>query len=527
MSQRGQGAAFTPDPDSSSALQRSWRKWVRVTGMALESVMRLWWRMRFLVEVLLWERMGSLLWLLVGAWRERRGHYLLAGLPALAVALGAVYVPLMLTDDVEGFYEREAQQATQAHNPALAVLCCERLSLLRPGDASYRFRLALAAEAVGQQERASAILRDLAPMTRTGGYGPAQLRLAQGLLANPKASAQDKDEAESRLRCALKNDTVAPQANLLLGQHLLATGRADQAEPYLLKAVEIWPELRLPLARYYLRKGQKDESVRQAARAASVYEDLAKRDPQDETPRIHWAEALTLRQQFPTALSVLAVGAHASAPGQRQARAQVYAQWAEFLERDGRDEPERIFSLIERGLAEDPKNASLLLKLMDFTKQDGAAGAKARQALQDQLAHGKSPALLHVALGMDLWQRGDKAGARQHLEQAYQAAPEAALIANNMAWMLAFTDPPDLQKSHDLVETALRRWPNQPRFRNTRGHILAKLGRWQEAVTDLEASLDSLPDKSNAHRALAEAYDHLGLPAMAAEHQRLAAAKAP
>jgi len=45
-------------------------------------------------------------------------------------------------------------------------------------------------------------------------------------------------------------------------------------------------------------------------------------------------------------------------------------------------------------------------------------------------------------------------------------------------------------------------------------------------VTDLEASLDALPDKSNAHRALAEAYDHLGLPAMAAKHQRLAAAKA-
>ncbi len=73
----------------------------------------------------------------------------------------------------------------------------------------------------------------------------------------------------------------------------------------------------------------------------------------------------------------------------------------------------------------------------------------------------------------------------------------------------------------------LKREPNQPRYRNTRGHILAMFGRWQEAATDLEASLDSLPDKSNAHRALAEAYDHLGLPVMAAQHERMAEAKTP
>jgi tetratricopeptide (TPR) repeat protein len=525
MSQRGQGSWFTRNPYSPRALQRFSRQGARVTGMATEAVLHFWWRSRFLVEVLLWERMCSFLWLLVGAWRERRGQYLLAGMPALAVALGAIYP--ILSADVEGFYQREAQQATQAHNSSLAVLCFERLSTLRPGNATYRFRLALAAEAVGQLERASAILRDLAPTAHARGYGPAQLRLAQGLLAKPNASAQDKNEAESRLRRALDDDTVDPQASLLLGQHLMATGRADQAEPHLLRAVEVWPELRLPLARYYLRKGQKEKSIRQAARAASVFEDLAKRNPEDATPRIHWAETLTLGQQFPTALSVLEAGSQASSPDRRQARAQVYAQWAEYSEGDGRAEPKRVFSLIERGLAEDPTNASLLLKLLDFTRQDGAAGDKARQALQDQLAQGTSPALLHVALGMDLWQQGDKAGAKQHLEQAYQAVPETGLIANNLAWMLAFSDPPDLKKSYDLVETALRRWPNQPRFRNTRGHILAKLGRWQEAVTDLEASLDSLPDKSNAHRTLAEAYDHLGLPAMAAKHQSLAAAKAP
>jgi predicted Zn-dependent protease len=142
--------------------------------------------------------------------------------------------------------------------------------------------------------------------------------------------------------------------------------------------------------------------------------------------------------------------------------------------------------------------------------------------LQILLAEGKSPAILHLMLGIDQWQQGNKAGGLQHVEQAYLASPQAPLIANNLAWMLANGGSPDLPRALELIESVLKREPKQPRFRNTRGYILAKLGRWQEAVADLEASLADLPDKSLCHSTLAEAYDHLGLPSLASDHRRLA-----
>ena len=67
--------------------------------------------------------------------------------------------------------------------------------------------------------------------------------------------------------------------------------------------------------------------------------------------------------------------------------------------------------------------------------------------------------------------------------------------------------------------------PDQGRFRDTRGQILAKMGRWKEALADLEAALPSAPRSTELHRTLAEVYTHLGVPGMAAEHRALAEQK--
>jgi predicted Zn-dependent protease len=188
--------------------------------------------------------------------------------------------------------------------------------------------------------------------------------------------------------------------------------------------------------------------------------------------------------------------------------------------------PEQAFALIQRGLQDDHQNADLLQRMLSFTKNAGGTGDEARRTLQALLVEGKSPTILHLVLGIDQWQQGNKSAGLQHVEQAYLASPQAPLLANNLAWMLANGDPPDLPRALELIESVLKREPNQLRFRNTRGHILVKLGQWQQAVPDLEASLAVLPDKSECHTALAEAYDHLGMASLANDHRRLAAKKA-
>jgi predicted Zn-dependent protease len=80
-----------------------------------------------------------------------------------------------------------------------------------------------------------------------------------------------------------------------------------------------------------------------------------------------------------------------------------------------------------------------------------------------------------------------------------------------------------------MINSVIEHNPTEPQYRGTRGHILAKLGRWQEAVPDLEASLKH-KDTPEVHQRLAEAYDNLGMASLAAKHRQAAdaaQAKAP
>ena len=73
----------------------------------------------------------------------------------------------------------------------------------------------------------------------------------------------------------------------------------------------------------------------------------------------------------------------------------------------------------------------------------------------------------------------------------------------------------------------MQRQPERPNFRDTRGQILAKMGRWKEALVDLEIALRAMVGNRGLHRALAEVYQHLDQPSLAAEHRRIAERKAP
>ncbi len=73
----------------------------------------------------------------------------------------------------------------------------------------------------------------------------------------------------------------------------------------------------------------------------------------------------------------------------------------------------------------------------------------------------------------------------------------------------------------------MKQSPEDSRFRDTRGHILMKLERWQDALADLELALRGREDNPGVHEALATVYDKLDMPEIAARHRRLAEGKRP
>ena len=132
------------------------------------------------------------------------------------------------------------------------------------------------------------------------------------------------------------------------------------------------------------------------------------------------------------------------------------------------------------------------------------------------------PTSVLINLGVAAYQQEDFAAARSHFEAVVRQKPDSAGIANNLAWLLAETEPVDLQRAFALAEQATRLEPDNPLYRDTRGQILVKLKRWSEAVTDLEYAANGVARSAETHSALAKAYEQLGDEKLAAAHRDLA-----
>jgi tetratricopeptide (TPR) repeat protein len=198
-------------------------------------------------------------------------------------------------------------------------------------------------------------------------------------------------------------------------------------------------------------------------------------------------------------------------------------------------------------LQNDPNNGVLLQQLLQITHGSDASAEQARQRLRELIAQRPS-AVLHLALGLDAYAEGKPEQARFHWEQAVSEDREHMLVAaNNVAWLLshpqpgdqkalklatgaqamllpATAEPANLNRALELIVFVVKQRPTNPRFRETRGQILLKMGRWKESIADLEYALPApVPaNKGPIHASLARAYQELGLPELAEQHRKLA-----
>jgi tetratricopeptide (TPR) repeat protein len=460
-------------------------------------------------------------------WRGRPFRALLAGLPALLVGGGVLGTCILgattPAQEVEARYLERAKTALKARDYPAALTCYDRLAYRGEERPEVLYGLAVCAEALGDGGRAEALMSGLAPADRPG-YSPAHLWQARRLLHAPRLSAQGRAEAEAHLVHALDGELDDREAaHALLGEVYLGAGQLDQAQLHLAKAVRTRPYVHLQLARVYARRGDRDRARGEADLAVGYYRARAKADLQDRQARLLWAEAKTFLEDFPAAVGVLDEGWAATHDNAyRTALANVYLVWSDVLGRDPKADLGARLRLLENGLKCDAANLGLLERLLAATRVGGPEADRARSALQGVLARGQAPASVHFALGLDAWQRGRKDEARVHWERALELAPQTPTVANNLAWLLAETDSADLPRALELANFAVERAPNEKSFRDTRGRIFARMGKWREALADLEAALAHSPDNAGLHRALADVYTHLGMPDMAAQHQRLA-----
>jgi tetratricopeptide (TPR) repeat protein len=547
------------------ARSRFWRRLRR--RLSRSAAIRVWKRIRKVLSRLIagMFRLVRRSWrLLLRWWKSRNFRLLLQGLPALMAAAAVVLlvgVAYSSSKQVTRQYTHEADRALAANDYPLALTCAQRLAVLDPEQPENIMRLAMAMERMGQGTQATVRVHAIAPETVTG-YAPAHVWLARQLMKEP-LTEQSRGSIERHLLRALAKQPLMPEANALLAQVYVKTGRAKLAEPYLLHAIDSRPELRIELARVYRSLGRKGEADFHAGVALKFFRQKTQAEVDNEYARLRWSEAAVQLRDFPQAVNALEEGLLLSQSTViRRALAQVFGNWSDQLADGTMPQFGNRLTLIERGLGYYSSDTGLLQRLLALTrppKHDAIAflaisavgfasspvglssfssagplclltrqstePGRARAALENLLLKGEVPGVVYFALGLDAWEQGNFTDSRRYLEQAYQQAPEMAVVGNNLAWVLATVEPRDLSRAFQLIDSVVKRHPDNPVFRGTRGHVLTKLKRWKEALPDLVASLKAFSDNPETHAALAETYEQLGFAELAQNHRRLAQKK--
>ncbi|MFL5329790.1 MAG: tetratricopeptide repeat protein [Gemmataceae bacterium] len=516
------------------------------------------WRRRFVNAVVYpWDLIvGSFSWMgrtIARAWGSRHLRYMLQGLPALFATVGV----LVLTVAVWGqdpsllaiLYRIDASKALSNQDFDVARTMAEKAIALdnpKSEDANPDDQFLLIKALEGKKtpeslEHAYAIVKNLAPDDRTGypqahiwlaeyvfkSFGPndVTLRFVENHYRRAYAGAKDRSPDSPWVKVAAQG----------LGITLLTEGRALEAEPYLRECADRFPVQKLNLGLIYRATNRPDDAKRMYEDVAEYYRKKAITTLDDHDSRFVWVQALRSLEKFDEALEVLNQGMTLKPSDDRYRKtiADVYFEKEAKLARRPDSSLAERFGLIQSGLTLVPNHPHLLNRLFDISMQKGEEAEKSQKLIRDLLNNGAVAPILHFLLGTQAFNDGKLEEAKLHWETAYKSENTVvaignmyvstwAIVGNNLAWLIAQkkdVDTATLQNALEMVNGAIRKTGEIPAFAGTRGEILVKLGRYQEAIPNLTKALQGSPENVALHDGLVKAYEATGDKSSADRHR--------
>jgi tetratricopeptide (TPR) repeat protein len=394
-----------------------------------------------------------------------------------------------------------------------------------------KLNYAISLSRLGNVERFHEILNNLAPGPGKGtpGFAPAHETLAIGIatdLSDPNSLLLEV------LKWHLECSGDSPQSaaiNNAWAKYYLAVGDQQGALTHLKLAAEIHPEYLLMVAEIYRSQG--NELSRKAALkdAAVIFEERLSAKSDELTIRTTYSNILFQLGQFKDAEQVLLEGQKlANKPELRTACAQLYlSQYQQIRNDSGATDESKLreqFKLLNGSLAQDINYLPTYKELMRAYGESRTDEERSFivEMLRKTVAENGSVALAHLSLSNILWVQGKLEESRFHMENAFKLDSKFAFVCNNLAWMLAHGDPPELDRACELANQVVELNPNDGRFRDTLATILMKQKNHSQALAEFQKAIPTADDKKSIHRKMAEIYRALEKHELANQHQHKA-----
>ena len=459
-------------------------------------------------------------------WKHRKVKHLFFGLPSLIIVGFVIYVCLAVVQASPATlgkrYLEAGRSALGSESWPAASLYLSRAVDLGVRDNETLFSIARAAQKSSDISRMESILESLAPADRPG-YAPAHLWKANQILAGKVVGKVEAAEAEQQLEYVLQLDPSNPAAHGILGDLYFQAGLWKSAVEHLRQAGSLSFRSKLMLAKASSAAGSVEQARAYAEDVCDAAAAAVTAEPAGKENRLALGEGLLLLERYEEAAKVLQEGMTLhDDPEYHQSLGLVLMHWSDAMLRDSSDQRPQAFQLLAVAIEQNPNEMLLFDRMLALLRTNDETATAARDFLTENIVAGRSAGVSHLILGTDLYldDKVNEAGA--HLEQAFRLIPNGLVVANNYAWFLLHGDPPDTERSLQIIDSVIARDPDLAEFHDTKGHILLARNDWQGAISEFERALAGMVPRAETHFALATAYEKIGLPDIAVKHKQLA-----
>ena len=452
----------------------------------------------------------------------------------LALMVICTFAAQSETSDWRGrLLDRQLRSSIDRDDFDTAELILNRKLAMSPDDSQLLFQLGMTKDSLDDREGATKLMRGLVGVKR---HEPAARWMLQNSYLGKdwnQLSQSDKAEFGDLLRLIYSEAPNDIAIKNLYADFLIADQNFAKAIPLLDDLARAQPMRGLQAAALSRRLGNTATADRLARRTLLDVEKLFAEDPSNSILALAVAQNQLFLKRYSEAVRTLEQGiARAKTDPEKrqlmQAMGDGIVVWVQSVQeseaKDTEKERLRVLKMLQVALRYAPNNPRVLTLVADQVLATMADKDSQVATIRNALVAGTSPGIAHFIRGTAYLMNGDQERAASSLELAATELPQSGAILNNLAVALSMRQDADYERALKISEQAIRQTPDaSPHFFETRGQILQRLGRYKEAIPDLERAL-SVPNLAkNAHLSLATCYEKLGDTEIAELHLEAAA----